>query len=323
MKPLGRPTLADVRAAADRIGRAVERTALVPSAWLSQLSRADVFLKLETAQATGSYKVRGALNALARMQESRPDVATVVTASAGNHGAALAWAARRLGLTARVYLPVGAPEAKRRALTDLGADIVAVPSYDEAETQAHEDAARTGTPFVSAYSDSDVIAGAGTVALEVLEERSDVDTFVVPLGGGGLISGTAIVAREVVHGALVFGAEADASPVFTAALAAGHPVIVDVRPTLADGLAGNMEPDSQTFGIVRDLVDRVVRVREPFIERAMRELSLRERLVAEGAGATAVGALLSGDLDVAGRRVAVIVSGRNVDPDVIARVTTA
>lgn len=297
----------------------MQHTPLVRSAWLSDVTRAEVWLKLENVQATGSYKIRGASNAVACLREARPDLTTVVTASAGNHGAALAWAAGRHGVKARVYLPTGAPEAKRRALVDLGAEIVPTSSYDEAETRAHEDSRRSGAVYVSPYDDPDVIAGAGTVALEMLADDPALDAFVVPLGGGGLISGTAIVARALVEKALVVGAEADASPAFTAALAAGHPVPIDVGPTLADGLAGNMEPDSQTFDIVRELVDRVVLVKEPAIERAMRELILSERLVAEGASATALGALLEGDLGLTGRRVGVIVSGRNVDRDVIAR----
>jgi threonine dehydratase len=174
--------------------------------------------------------------------------------------------------------------------------------------------------YVPPYNDDDVIAGAGTVALEMLDERPDLDTFIVPLGGGGLLSGTAIVVRARVHGALLIGTEAAASPVFTTALAAGRPVTVEVHDTLADGLAGNMDADSRTFGLVRDLVDRVVAVREPDIAAAMRDLILKERLVVEGAAATGVAAILTGGLDLAGRRVGVILSGRNVDAQVIARV---
>ena len=142
----------------------------------------------------------------------------------------------------------------------LGAEVIEAPSYDQAEENAQEEIARTGAVFISAYSHSDVIAGAGTAALEMLEDQPSLDTFVVPVGGGGLLSGTAIVARARVPDALVVGAEAEASPVFTGALAAGRPVTVPVTHTVADGLAGNMEPDSQTFAIVRDLVDRVVPV---------------------------------------------------------------
>jgi threonine dehydratase len=279
-----------------------------------------VWLKLETVQATGSYKIRGATNALARLKAARPDVTTVITASAGNHGQAVALAASALGVRARIYLPKTAPDAKRRAMARLGADIVEVPTYDDAEAQAHEEAHRNGAVYVSPYNDDDVIAGAGTVALEMLDERPDLDAFIVPLGGGGLLSGTAIVARARTPQALVIGTEAAASPVFTAALAAGRPVTVEVHDTLADGLAGNMDADSRTFGLVRDLVDRVVAVREPDIAAAMRDLILKERLVVEGAAATAVAAILTGGLNLTGRQVGVILSGRNVDAPVITRV---
>ena len=312
--------LPDVAAAAPRIVGSAWRTPLVPSQWLSRITGADVWLKLETVQATGSFKIRGAANAVARLKEADPSITGVTTASAGNHGLALATAGRRFGVNVRVHLPAGAPDAKRQSLERLGAEMVDAPTYDEAEAAAQDDVRRTGTTFVSAYSHPDVIAGAGTVALEMLEERPDLDTFVVPLGGGGLLSGTAAVVRALVQEGTVIGAEADASPVFTGALAAGRPITVDVRPTLADGLAGNMEPDSVTFHLVRDLVDRVLLVRETFIASAMRDLILQDRLVAEGAAATAAGALLQGDLDLRGRRVGVILSGRNVDGRVLHRV---
>ena len=313
-------TVHDVEAAARRIAGVAWRTPLIPSPWLSEVTGGDVWLKLETVQATGAFKIRGAASALTSLKQSNPRLAMVTTASAGNHGLALATAARRLGIGVRVHLPAGAPLAKRDALRKLGATMIDAPTYDEAEAAAARDVRETGVQFVSAYSHPDVIAGAGTVALEMLADRPDLDTFVVPLGGGGLLSGTAIVARGRVPGALVIGAEADASPVFTGALAAGHPVTVHVSPTLADGLAGNMEPDSRTFQYVRDLVDRVVRVNEETIAAVMRDLVLRERLVAEGAAATAVGALLQGGPDFSGRRIGVILSGRNVDPQVIARI---
>ena len=312
-------TITDVQAAADRIRSTAWKTPLVPSPWLSDIARASVWLKLETVQATGSYKIRGATNALARLKAARPDVGTVITASAGNHGQAVALAASALGVRARIYLPKSAPDAKRRDMARLGADIVEVPTYDAAEAQAHDEAQRNGAVYVSPYNDADVIAGAGTVALEMFDERPELDTVIVPLGGGGLLSGTAIVARARAPQSFIIGTESAASPVFTSALAAGRPVTVEVHDTLADGLAGNMDADSMTFGVVRDLVDRVIAVPEPDIAAAMRDLILKERLVAEGASATAVAAILGG-LDLSGRHVGVILSGRNVDAHVIARV---
>jgi threonine dehydratase len=307
------PSLPDVEAAATRIAGLIAPTPLVASPWLSELTGATVWLKLEIVQHTGSYKLRGAANALIQRRAQPWARPTVITASAGNHGQAVAYVARELGMRARVHLPATAPEAKRRSLERFGADIVPSPTYDDAEAAAHAEAARTGTPYLSPYNDADVIAGAGTVALEMLRQRPNLDTFIVPLGGGGLLSGTAVATRALAPKARIVGVEAEASPVFTAALKAGRPVLVDVHPTLADGLAGNMDLDTQTFPIVRDLVDEVRSMSEARIARAMRDLLREERLVAEGAGAMGVAAAMAGSLDLRGRVVGIIISGRNVD----------
>jgi threonine dehydratase len=318
--PPHRPTRQDIDAAARRIRPFAWHTPCVPSAWLSDVARADVWLKLEVVQATGSFKIRGAANALLCLKAARPDVTGVVTASAGNHGQAIALAARRIGLRACVYVPAAAPTAKLDAIRRLGAEVVLAPTYDDAERRAREASRGAGAVYVSPYNDADVIAGAGTVALEILEDVPALDAVVIPLGGGGLLSGAAIVAKSSDRQVRVIGAEAQASPVFTAALAARRIVAVEVGPTLADGLAGNLEPGSQTFDLVRDLADRVALVSESSIELAMRELIRHERLIVEGAGATAVGALLDGNLDLAGKTVGVVLSGRNVDVDVVRRV---
>jgi threonine dehydratase len=320
------PTAADIAAAATRIAGIAWHTPLLRSAWLSDLTGADVWLKLELAQQTGSFKIRGAANALAALRERRPDIRGVVTASAGNHGLAVAWVARRLGISVRVYVPKHAPDAKRHALTQLGAELVEMPTYEDAETAAHAHASKTGVPFVSPYDDADVVAGAATVAREMFADQPELDDVIAPIGGGGLLSGIAIVARARAHRTRVIGAEAAASPAFTGALAAGHIVTVRVEPTLADGLAGNMEPDSQTFDLVRDLADRVMLVQESCIKRAMRELIVHERLIVEGASATSVGLLLQrGDEapDVRGRRVGIVLTGRNVDAATVSAVLQA
>ena len=314
------PTIDDVRRAAARIQGVAWRTPLMPSDWLSDVARGPVWLKLETVQTTGSFKFRGAQNAIARIAADRPHVRRILTASAGNHGRAVALAASRAGLTARIYVPASAPAAKKDAMTRLGAEIVEASSYDEAEALAHGEAGRGDTAFVSAYSHPDVIAGAGTIALEMLEDEPSIDTIIAPIGGGGLLSGTAIVARASGKDIRVIGAEVESSRVFTASLAAGRITKVNILPTLADGLAGNMEPDSRTFELVRTLVDRVVLVSEDPLALAMRELVRREKLIVEGAGAVGVAAVLAGGLDLAGRRVGIVLTGRNVDPDVVSRV---
>jgi len=321
------PSRDDVAAAAGRVAPWAWRTPFVTSAWLSDLVGTDVRLKLETVQRTGSFKIRGAANALARLKETRPEVTEVVTASAGNHGQAIALAAVGLGIHARVFVARTAPSTKRDALRRLGADVTETATYDDAEQGAREACRDGGAVYVSPYNDPDVIAGAGTVALEMFEACPELDVIVAPLGGGGLLSGTGIVAKSAGRPVTVIGAEAEASPAFTAAVAAGRIVPVVVEATLADGLAGNLEAGSRTFELVRAVADRVVTVGEAAIARTIQDLVYQERLVVEGAGATGVPALLKlwrgGELDLAGRTVGIILSGRNVDASILARLLGA
>lgn len=316
------PTLGDVVAAVSRLPPLAWRTPFVSSAWLSELAGADVRLKLEIVQQTGSFKIRGAANAVARIPARYPDATRIITASAGNHGQAMALAARRAEMPVRVYVPATAPAAKRDALTRLGADVVLTDTYDAAEAAARAAVQAGDGVYISPYNHPDVVAGAGTVALEMFETVPDLDTIIVSVGGGGLISGTGIVARSADHPVRVIGVEAKASPVFTSALAAGRIVPVTVQPTLADGLAGNLEPGSPTFAWVRAIADEILAVGEPAIARAMRGLVQHDRLVVEGAGAVGVAALLSPEtgLELTGRTIGIILSGRNVDADVLDRV---
>lgn len=239
----------------------------------------------------------------------------LVTASAGNHGRALAHAARLAGLPLTVYASAQAPRVKLDAMRAEGADVRLCRDYDEAEqrAKAHVD----GATFISPYAHPDVIAGAGTVGLEILEDWPDVETIVVAVGGGGLIGGIATAGRAISPGVRIVGAEAEASSPFTASLDAGRIVAIDVKPTLADGLAGNLDPDTPTFEMVRRLVDRIVRVPEPVLRSAVVGVVRHERLVAEGAGAAGVAALLCGELEWRGR-IAVVLSGANIDADVLA-----
>jgi threonine dehydratase len=303
-----------VRAAAARIGERVLRTPLRRSAWLSDLTGADVYLKLETLQPTYSYKIRGAFNAVLRFVEtSGGDMLPLVTASAGNHGRALAHAAGESGLPLTVYVPESAARVKLDAMRDAGAELRTASDYDEAERLAKLHGASGAALFISPYSHPDVIAGAGTIALEILEERPDIDTFVVPIGGGGLISGIGVVASSA--GAEVLGVEVEASCPFTQSLAAGRIVEIDVGPTLADGLAGNMDPDTITFELVRKYVSQIAVIGESELRAAVGALVREERLIAEGAAATGVAAVASRTLDLEGRQVAIVISGANIDPE--------
>jgi threonine dehydratase len=276
---------------------------------------ADVFLKLEVVQPTSSYKIRGALNAALKLQESAGADLRLVTASAGNHGRALAFAAESRNLPLTVFISGDAPRSKVDAIRASGAELYFCPNYDEAERQAKAFAAESGAVYISPYSHPDVIAGAGTVMLEVLEDLAAPDCVVVPVGGGGLLSGIGIAAKARSQSTRVIGVEVEASHPFTDSLAAGHVVTIDVGPSIADGLTGNLDPDTITFDIVRHVVDRIVVVGEEDLRRGVVGALVNEHLVIEGAAAAGLAALASGQLDVKGQRVVVILTGANIDAE--------
>jgi threonine dehydratase len=238
-----------------------------------------------------------------------------VTASAGNHGRALAFAAESLNLALTVFIPRDAPRSKVEAIRASGAELRFCPNYDAAERQAKAFAADSGAVYISPYSHPDVIAGAGTVMLEILDDLPSPDCVVVPVGGGGLLSGIGIATKARSESTTVVGAEVEASHPFTASLAAGHLVTIDVRPSIADGLTGNLDPDTITLDIVRRVVDRIVVVGEEELRRGVVGALGHEHLVIEGAAAAGLAALAGGQIDVRGQRVVAILTGANIDAD--------
>jgi threonine dehydratase len=307
-------TVLDVYRAYHRLRARLPATPLLQSPWLSSIAGGDVYLKVESVNVSGSFKIRGALNAALQFSEGvNGETRTIVTASAGNHGRALALAAEQLGLPCVVFTPRSAPEAKTLAIRRHGAVLHVCDDYDEAEKQARDFAKTEGAKYLSPYNHPDVIAGAGTVALELLNQLPQFDVVVVPLGGGGLASGIGLALKAAAPRTRVIGVEAEASTPFTLSLAAGHITTVTPRPSLADGLVGNLEPGSITFPLVQQVVDEVVIVSEHAIARAMMGLAAEEHLIAEGAGAAATAAIMAGKVSAAGKRVISIVSGGNVD----------
>jgi len=309
----------DVRAAAARIRGRVARTPVRRSEWLSAASGADVHLKLEVVQPTSSYKIRGAFNAalLVRERAGAGRAPRLVTASAGNHGRALAFAARALDLPLTVFIAANAPRAKVDAIRTAGAELRECRDYDEAERQAKAHAAGGLGLFISPYSHPAVIAGAGTIGLELLEDLPSIDTVIVPIGGGGLISGMAIAMKALSPSTRVVGVEVAASCPFTKSLAAGRLVEIEVEASLADGLTGNLDPDTVTLDIVRRLVDEILVVDEEELRRALAGAVTNEHLIIEGAAAAGPAAVLSGQTVLKGT-VAVILTGANIDSDRLA-----
>lgn len=313
-------TLHEVFLAAARIAPHVRRSPLERSAALSEELGADVWLKLECLQRTGSFKLRGALNRLLTLTAGERERG-VLTCSAGNHGLGLAEAARLTGTAATIVVPEDASSAKVEGLRRLGSELLVVGAdYDEAEARAPEIARERGSTFVSPYNDPAVVAGAGTVALEVLRELPEAGTIVVPVGGGGLAAGTGVVARAVDPALRVIGAQSSAWPAMRRAVDAGRLGTAAGLPSLADGLAGNVEAGSITFPLIQRGVDEVVLVEEPAIAAAMVAFLDQHRLVVEGSGAVGLAALRA-DRGLAARGpVVLIVSGGNVATDVLARV---
>jgi threonine dehydratase len=311
VRAVRRPTVDDVRAAAATVSPHLPPTPLVrdPDGEHPQLH-----LKLEVFQPTGSFKVRGALNALSAVEPGRD----VVTASAGNAGLGLAWAAGRLGRAVTVVVPGNASAAKVEALQRFPVELVQVgASYDDAEAEALR-RADAGAYYLSSYNDPAVIAGQATIGVELDAQLDGPCTVVTSVGGGGLAAGLALWAstRSDVE---VVGVEAEASQAVSAAVRAGRVVDVEVGPTLADGMAGGLEQGCVTVEVVRDHVAQLVTVTEPEIVAGMRYLLSRHGLVAEGSGAVPVAAVLAGKVGTNGPVVAVV-SGRNIALPLLTRV---
>lgn len=292
---------------------AVYRTPLERSAWLSEAAGGVVALKLECYQPTGSFKVRGALAALSRLAPEQRQRG-VVTASAGNHGLGVAYAAARAGVRATVVVPEDASPAKVAALQRFPIELLrGGPSYDTAERKALQLADETGAVFISPYNDVWVIAGQATIGFEMLEDMPDLDVAVIPVGGGGMISGVGSWLKTVNPPIRVIGVQAAASPAMEQALRAGQLVEIPIHPTLADGLAANIQPQSITFDLARQVVDEVLLVTEDEIAAAIRDALHELHLALEGSAVVGIAALLNGRIsDLAGRRVGLVITGRNI-----------
>jgi threonine dehydratase len=305
------PGLPDVVAAARRLRGRVRHTALERSLALGERAGAEVLLKLECQQRTGSFKLRGALNALA-LQPAAHRGRPVVTASAGNHGLGVAVAARELGIGAVVFVPAEGSATKRERIRRTGAEVRPIPGgYDAAHREAEAFAARTGAVYVHAYSDPAVVAGQGTVGWEMLVQRPDLRVLLVPVGGGGLIGGVGIAARMLAPGARVIGVQSTATRAMHASLAAGRVVSPPEEPTLCDGLAGDI--DATSLALAQQVVDDLVLVPETAIGPAVRFLLQNEGILAEPSAAVVAALLLEGSHHFGAGPIGAVISGGNVD----------
>lgn len=285
-------------------------TPLNHSATLSRISNSKVFLKYENLQKTGSFKVRGALYKISRLSSS---VKGVVTASAGNHAQGVAYAASALGLPSVVVMPESASTPKVQATKGYGAEVVLYGKvYDDAYQKALEIKDIRGYEFIHAFNDIEIIGGQGTLGLEIINQLGDFDIVVVPVGGGGLISGIASTVKAKKPHVKVIGVEPESAPKMLLSLKAGRPVSVEPKPSIADGLIAK-KPGEISFEVVSNLVDDIVTVDEEEISQAIYMILERKKTLVEGAGAVGVAALISGKINVEGKTVVIILSGGNID----------
>ncbi|MFS0715189.1 threonine ammonia-lyase [Microbacterium sp. 2P01SA-2] len=318
------PTPADLDAAAAVLDGVVTRTPMEYSEHLSDVLGVPVHLKLENLQRTGSFKIRGATYRLSRLTEEER-ARGVVAASAGNHAQGVALAAQKLGIRATIFMPLGVPVPKLLATRGYGADVVLEGATVETPLRlAAEFAERTGAVLIHPFDHPDVITGQGTLGLELVEQVPDIETLVIPIGGGGLIAGVAaaVKGRAAAEGrrVRVIGVQAENAAAYPSSLAAGMPLAVETTPTIADGIAV-ARPGDETFAVIRELVDEVVTVSDDDIARALLVLLERAKQVVEPAGAAGVAAILAGKVTASGPTVAVL-SGGNIDPLLLQRVVS-
>jgi len=308
--------LRDIEAAARRIRNIAIRAPLLPFPELSQELGGEIRLKCESLQPAGSFKIRGAYNFVAQLSEEELERG-VITYSSGNHAQALALAARRKGIRAVVVLPTTAPEVKVRGAERLGAEVVIEgTTSNHRQTRAEAIAQAEGLTMVPPFDHPFIIAGQGTVGREIAEDWPEVEVVLVPIGGGGLVSGVAVALRALLPHVEVVGVEAKGAPAMRWALDAGRPVTLDGVDTIADGLKP-LRAGDLTFRHARDLLDDVVLVDDEAIKKATALLLSRRKLVVEYSGAAPVGAVLSRAFDVRGRKVVAVLSGGNLDPSVM------
>ena len=286
------------------------------------LSDAELYLKTENLQVTGSFKLRGAYYKISQLSDEQKK-AGIIACSAGNHAQGVALAATRQGAKSVVYMPDSAPISKVEATKRLGAEVVLVAgAYDDAYAAAVKAQEETGATFIHPFDDDEVIAGQGTIGLEILEQMRDVDAVIVPIGGGGLISGVAFAIKQLQPSVKVYGVQASNAPSMFESHRQGHQITLDTVHTFADGIAVK-HPGDTTFSLVEQYVDDIATVSEDEIATAILAMIEKQKLIAEGAGAVSVAAAMFHKLPIQGKKVVCLVSGGNIDVNILSRVITS
>lgn len=304
-------TLKDIYAASGRIKSTVCKTPLEPSHSLSALVGTEVRLKMENLQHTGSFKLRGAANVLASLNADQRR-AGVIAPTAGNHGLGLACAGHAAGIPVSIFLPFSADPIKVSAMKSYGAQVTFFDDIEDARQEAIVAAQQSGATFVSAYNNQQMIAGGGTVGLEIMEDWPDADVILVNIGGGGLASGIATAIKGINPAAEVWAVQSEASPTFERWKEAGEAIPVEISSSIAEGISGYIEPEAMTWPLIRDRVDRVLLVSEVEIKAAMLLMLNLHSHVVEPSGVPAVAAAIRYAKELSGRKIVCVVSGRNI-----------
>ena len=312
-------TLDKIYHAAFVLKQVARRTDMIHAPKLSQ--DCELYLKTENLQLTGSFKLRGAYYKISQLSEAQR-AAGIIACSAGNHAQGVALAASRMGIHSVICMPDGAPISKVESTKALGAEVCLVKgAYDDAYAHACRLQQETGSTFIHPFNDDEVIAGQGTIGLEILDQLADVDAVICPIGGGGLISGVAYAIKTLNSNVKVYGVQAENAPSMAQSVERGEAVTLETVQTFADGIAVK-HPGDVTFGMVRKYVDQVVTVSEDEIAAAILALIEKQKLIAEGAGAVSVAAAMFHKLPIEGKKVVCIVSGGNIDVNILSRVIT-
>ena len=313
------PEFKDIERAGQRLKGVIQPSPLVRSGYFSRILGCEIFLKLENLQETGAFKVRGAYN---RLSQLGPDERQqgVIAASAGNHAQGIAWASARLGIMPTLIMPEDVSIRKLLSVKEYGAEVILSGThYNDACAHAQELCRDNGKPFIPAFDDPDVIAGQGTIGLELADRIKSDTAIVVPVGGGGLISGVAIAVKTLCPDVRIIGVQTNSCPSTVRSLEKKTPLTVNILPTLADGIAVN-RPGDITFPIIQKYVDEMVLVEEEGIAGAILNLMDKANIIAEGAGATALAALLDGQVVTKAKKYILIISGGNIELNTIDRI---
>ncbi|MBY7114853.1 bifunctional threonine ammonia-lyase/L-serine ammonia-lyase TdcB [Bacillus sp. 17RED48] len=306
--------IGDIKKAQKILDGNARKTPLVKSFYLTSKTGGEIYLKLENMQLTGSFKFRGAFNKISQLTNEEKERG-VIACSAGNHAQGVALSSHLLGIKSKIVMPTSAPQAKVDATRGYGSEVILYgDTFDDAKAKCEEIIKETGETYLHPYDDVEVMAGQGTIGLDILDDMWDVDTVIVPIGGGGIISGIAVALKSFNPSINIIGVQAENVHGMKASYDAGEIVSHYKAPTIADGCAVKI-PGNLTFEIVKNLVDEIVTVSEEELEVAMKDLLQRGKAVVEGAGALATAALLAGKVDkyVQGKKVVAVISGGNVD----------